>query len=123
MQGELIPCGGGDPIPLNESILLVGRRESCDISLQFPSVSSHHCELEFKEGFWSVRDLNSTNGIKVNGERTDFKWLMPGDTLTIGKKLNYTISYQPTGTTPPEEEDPFARSLMEKAGLVRPKRP
>lgn len=43
--GMLNPCGGGDPIPLLHEKLLVGRRSSCDISLKFPNVSSHHCEL------------------------------------------------------------------------------
>ena len=116
--GELIPCGGGDPIPLLKPKLLVGRRSHCDIQLQFPNISSHHCELEWVNGFWRVLDLNSSNGIKVNGVRVETKWLMPADVLSVGKH-RYEVVYMPEGQCPPEEdEDPFARSLMEKAGLV-----
>ena len=46
MLGQLIPCGGGDAIPLTGPKLLVGRRSSCDIKLDFQNVSSHHCEFE-----------------------------------------------------------------------------
>jgi adenylate cyclase len=119
MHGELVPCGGGDPIPLLKSRLLVGRRSSCDISLRFPNVSSHHCELELVNGYWHVRDLNSRNGIKVNGIRCDAKWLMPGDVVSVAKH-QYQVVYTPHGDAPaPEEEDPFAIGLLEKAGLSR----
>ncbi len=115
--GELIPCGGGDPVPLLKAKLLIGRRSHCDIQLEFPNVSSHHCELEFTNGFWRVQDLGSSNGIKVNNERIDSKWLMPGDVLTIAKH-RYEMAYTPEGQRPPDEdENVFSRSLMEKAGL------
>jgi adenylate cyclase len=97
---------------------MVGRRTSCDISLRFPNVSSHHCEVELINGYWRVRDLGSTNGIKVNGVRCDSKWLMPGDVLSVAKH-HYEVIYSPqTDGPPPEEEDPFAKGLLEKAGLV-----
>ncbi len=122
MLGELVPCGGGDPIPLLKDNLLVGRRSRCDIALQFPNVSSHHCELELIDGYWHVRDMRSRNGIKVNGVRCEAKWLMPGDVLSVAKH-RYELVYTPSGDGPPpedvEEEDIFARSLMEKAGLER----
>ena len=40
--GELVPVGGGDPIPLLKKTLLVGRRETCDVVLRFANVSSNH---------------------------------------------------------------------------------
>ena len=118
--GELIPCGGGDPVPLFKVKLLIGRRSHCDIQLQFPNISSHHCELEFLNGFWRVQDMGSSNGIKINGERLDSKWLMPGDVLSIGKH-RYEVHYSPPdGQRPPEDqEDIFSRGLLEKAGLER----
>ncbi len=119
MHGELVPCGGGDPIPLLKPKLLVGRRSSCDISLRFPNVSSHHCEFELINGYWYVRDLNSRNGIKVNGVRCDSKWLMPGDVVSVSKH-QYQVNYTPHGELPvQEDEDPFAIGLLEKAGLTR----
>lgn len=123
MLGKLIPCGGGDPIPLMGKKLLIGRRSSCDIKLDFQNVSSHHCELELKEGYWHIRDLGSSNGIKVNGERCPSKCLSPGDMITIAK-YSFNIDYDVKGDGPvPEEENTFSRSLMEKAGLEVERRP
>jgi hypothetical protein len=117
--GELVPCGGGDPIPLLKAKLLIGRRDSCDISLRFPNVSSHHCQLELINGYWNVKDLGSRNGIKVNGVRCDNKWLLPGDEVSIAKH-RYEMVYTPdTDAPPPADEDPFAIGLLEKAGLAR----
>src|SRR5438093_7876857 len=93
-NGELIPAGGGDSIPLIREKLTIGRRNSCDIPLRLPSVSGLHCELTFHDGFWWIRDLNSTNGIKVNGVKVPKKLLNPHDTITIAKR-NFTIDYTP----------------------------
>ena len=124
--GELVPVGGGDAIPLVSDVMTIGRRPSCDIRLNFQNISGTHCELAFKGGIWHLRDLNSTNGVKVNGERTLRRQLRPGDEIGIaGHK--YTIQYQlPPGTKmeelfAEEEENVFGQSLMEKAGLEKPK--
>lgn len=118
MLGELNPCGGGDAIPLTQPKLLVGRRSRCDITLRFKNVSSQHCELELKNGYWYIRDLGSTNGIKVNGMRVDAKCLMPGDEVMISRHA-FNIEYNVDVNAPPpeDEDDPFQLSLMEKAGL------
>lgn len=119
MLGELVPCGGGDPIPLLKGKLLIGRMRDCDIVLGFANISGKHCQLELLNGYWYVRDLRSRNGIKVNGMRCDSKFLLPGDELSIAKH-RYEVTYEPAaGAPPPEEENPFALSLLEKAGLMR----
>jgi len=130
MYGELIPVGGGDPIPLLKKSLLVGRRESCDIVLRFSNVSAHHCQLTLNGGYWYIHDLNSRNGIKVNGVRATEKRLDPGDTISIAKH-RYEVHYSPmdlgaVGPPPPEvrEAEIFNKSLLESAGLERsPKTP
>lgn len=126
MLGELQPRGGGDPIPLLKSTLLVGRRESADIVLRFPNVSGTHCELSLVDGYWYVKDLGSSNGTKVNGQRITEKLLEPGDTLSIAKH-DYSVVYDPIQNDGGEiEADPrrsdsvFPRSLLETAGLERP---
>ncbi len=122
-NGELLPTGGGDPIPLIREALTVGRRESSDIRLNFPDISGVHCELYFRNGYWYVRDLNSTNGVKVNGTRVQEKVLHPRDELSIGRKRKFHIDYDmPTGQSmmEEEEEDILGQSLLEKAGLEKP---
>jgi adenylate cyclase len=127
LQGELLPVGGGDPIPLIRPVLKVGRRESCDIPLKFPDISGIHCELIFREGYWYIRDLNSTNGVKVNGIRVQEKMLHPRDEISIGRKRRYTIQYEfPAGGKIREEDevDIMSQSLLQKAGLERePRQP
>ena len=123
MYGELLPLGGGDPIPLLKTTLLVGRRESADIVLRFPNVSGHHCELSVADGSWTIKDLRSSNGTKVNGSRVTEQRLNPGDKISIAKH-DYEIAFDPLrlgGTAPDEEqtqlEKVFGRSLLESAGL------
>jgi len=125
MYGEMIPVGGGDPIPLLKRSLLVGRRESCDVVLRFSNVSAHHCQLTLNGGYWYVRDLQSRNGTKVNGVRVTEKRLDPGDILSVARH-KYEVRYSPAelgavGPPPPDaaEEDIFRHSLLERAGLVR----
>ncbi len=124
--GELVPVGGGDAIPLVSEVMTLGRRESCDICLKFQNISGTHCELSLRDGVWHLRDLNSTNGVKVNGERTLQRRLRPGDEIDISKH-KYVIQYQPPADVKldevfaEQEENVFGQSLMEKAGLVKPK--
>ena len=94
MYGELIPQGGGDPIPLLKKQLLVGRRESCDIVLRFANVSAHHCQFFVNGGYWYVRDMQSRNGVKVNGIRVQEKRIDPGDSLAVAKH-KYRVEYSP----------------------------
>src|SRR5262249_10983537 len=121
---ELVPNGGGDTIPLLRESLTVGRRESCDICMRFPNVSGVHCEFVYRNGYWYLRDLNSTNGVKVNGLRVQEKLLHPKDEISIGKR-RYTIHYElPADRRALEEvveEDIMSQPLLEKAGLERPR--
>ncbi len=124
---ELIPLGGGDSIPLIRPVMTVGRRESCDICLKFPNISGLHCELSLRDGYWFFRDLGSSNGIKVNGARTLQRPVRPGDEIAIANR-RYTIQYNITSDAEDalesqlrEEDGLRSMSLMEKAGLAKPK--
>ena len=126
MYGELIPAGGGDPIPLLKTELKFGRRESNDVVLRFPNVSGEHCVLTLENGYWFLTDLDSQNGTKVNGSRILRKRVDPGDHLSIAKHA-YEIQYSPTdngalGGPPPDEDDVrqvMNASLLQRAGLQR----
>lgn len=130
MFGELLPQSGGDPIPLLKKRLRVGRREGNDVVLNFGNVSGHHCLMEIEEGYWFIRDLNSRNGVKVEGKRITAglrKRLDPGMKVTIAKH-EYEISYEPTELgaygTPPQDEQLdnfFGTGLLDRAGLKRDK--
>ena len=124
LNGELVPFGGGEVVPLIRDVMTLGRRESCDIPQPFPNISGLHCEFRFRDGYWIIRDLNSTNGIKVNGVRVQERPLKPGDEITIGKR-RYAIQYQISAfalveleALLTEDEDMFSKSLLERAGLA-----
>ena len=64
--------------------LLLGRHGECDVILEHLSVSRRHARLSFRDGHWVLRDLDSTNGTRVNGKRVVRCRLEPGDRLSLG---------------------------------------
>jgi pSer/pThr/pTyr-binding forkhead associated (FHA) protein len=64
-------------------MVVVGRHRHCDSRLISPRVSRWHCCLTEVEGQVWVRDLGSTNGVWINGQRTTSGRLQPGDVLSI----------------------------------------
>jgi adenylate cyclase len=128
MYGYLTPVGGGDSFPLSKTELTVGRKKSCDIVLNFDNISGKHCQLVLSEGYWYVLDLQSTNGVKVNGNRVTDSRVDPGTTLAISKHV-FKLQYDPrkNGATglPPNRmlhgNDILSQSLLQRAGLERAK--
>ncbi len=90
MRAHLVPIkGGGKPIQITRDVTLVGRQDDlCDICLETTSVSKMHCLIVRTDGLLFIRDLGSTNGTKVNGQRVVRGALLPGDELAFaGEKF------------------------------------
>src|SRR5919204_2689636 len=64
--------------------MLLGRSHECDIQLSDPNVSRRHAELRQEGATYWIVDLDSTNGIEVNGQRLKRAKLETGDTVTLG---------------------------------------
>jgi pSer/pThr/pTyr-binding forkhead associated (FHA) protein len=62
----------------------VGRVEDNAFQIEEPSVSSRHCEILLRGGDIVIKDLNSTNGTFINGEKVSEGVLKPGQTLRLG---------------------------------------
>lgn len=92
MAIRLVPLDGGQPIELAKDMILVGRTEDCDIHIDHKSVSKLHCVLVCTEGLILVRDLGSTNGTRVNGQRIRRAALLPDDQLAIAT-FRYRVSF------------------------------
>src|SRR4051794_11990120 len=83
MRAQLIPLDGTPPIDITKDLVVVGRKEDCDIRLEHKSVSKLHCVIVRTDGLLLLRDLGSTNGTRVNGTRVRRAALLPNDALTI----------------------------------------
>ena len=83
MRAQLLPLDGGLPIDINKDMIVVGRKEDCDLRLEHKSVSKMHCVLVKTDGLLLLRDLGSTNGTRVNGTRVRRAALLPNDQLSI----------------------------------------
>jgi len=70
---------------LENELYRIGRSNECDIVVENKSVSKLHAELAFVEGDWFVKDLGSSNGVLVNGERVEEARLESGDRLQLGR--------------------------------------
>src|SRR4051794_33498684 len=83
MRAQLLPADGGGPIDLVKDMVVVGRKDDCDVRLDHKSVSKMHCVLVKADGLLLVRDLGSTNGTRVNGVRVRRAALLPDDQLSV----------------------------------------
>ena len=74
-------------LELNEGTFAVGRNASCQLSLDDPLVSRRHAIFELQGGGVTIEDLNSRNGVIVNGHRIEAKVnLNVGDRILIGSQ-------------------------------------
>ena len=72
-------------VVLNPRGMIIGRSSNCDIVLDNDKISRQHARV-FRDPFdrWLVQDLDSRNGIKVNGMRVEVYAILPGETVAIG---------------------------------------
>jgi pSer/pThr/pTyr-binding forkhead associated (FHA) protein len=121
MRAQLIPVEGGAAIDVVKDVTLVGRKEDCDLRLDHKSVSKLHCVIVKTDGLLLLRDLGSTNGTRVNGQRIRRAALLPNDQLTIAG-FNFRIRLG--GEEPPVPVSPDERTqnldAKEVARLLQP---
>ena len=118
MLAQLIPDDGGNAIPITRDLTLVGRsREQCDLFLNRNSISKLHCMIVKTDGLLFVRDLGSTNGTKVNGQRIIRGALLPGDQLSFANiKFRVHLGPDAAPVTLHEATEPLSRGDVDDAG-------
>jgi pSer/pThr/pTyr-binding forkhead associated (FHA) protein len=84
MPAQLLALTDGPSILLDKPILLLGRHGECDVQLNSRKVSRRHCCIAQVHDYLVVRDLGSTNGVRINGQRVLEGRLRGGDELTVG---------------------------------------
>src|SRR5690606_11279688 len=90
MYGHLVPSSGGEALPLRKTRMFLGRAKGSDAPL---CRDNAYCQLELIEGFWHIEDLNTPQGLKVNGRTCKRPRLMPDEEITIGRH-RYRISFE-----------------------------
>ncbi len=75
---------GNVRVEMSRTSAILGRHSRADIRLAFPEVSRRHCRVTFENGQWHIADLDSLNGVFVNGERMHEAVLYDGDRVRIG---------------------------------------
>lgn len=70
-------------IELTRPDMILGRHSSADLRVPLPDISRRHCRFVFEEGIWKIFDLNSLNGIYINGERVQLSALKDGDEIGL----------------------------------------
>jgi pSer/pThr/pTyr-binding forkhead associated (FHA) protein len=81
---RLVLQPSGATVELTQPDVLIGRHSLADIRLPLPDVSRRHCRMMFSQGHWQIIDLNSLNGVYLNGEPVRQATVRAGDMLRIG---------------------------------------
>jgi len=116
---QLIPENGGEPITIDKDVSVVGRQdEGCDITIEHKSVSKIHCVIVRTDGLLFVRDLLSTNGTRVNGQRVTRAALLPGDVLAVAH-AKFRVHLGPS----PANSEPAAPNATQAMAYVNPPKP
>jgi hypothetical protein len=114
----------GSKYPLDDSAFTVGRSPSASIA--FPEdnfLSGTHCSFQATPGGVLLRDLNSTNGTFLQGQRITQSELRPGDLITVGSitlRIVIEPERRPTNPPPPATAKRTAAILSQFATLAAP---
>jgi pSer/pThr/pTyr-binding forkhead associated (FHA) protein len=80
------PSGDGVTFRLPAgAVKTIGRSTGAEFMVDAALVSRLHCQLTATADALHVKDLGSTNGTFVNGQRVNAAQLKPGDRLSIGR--------------------------------------
>jgi hypothetical protein len=85
MEREVVTLTvNGERHEIDQRRVVIGRSRDCDIQLSDSNVSRRHAELRQEGATYWIVDLDSTNGVVVNGRRQARAKLQDGDTITLG---------------------------------------
>lgn len=115
-QAYLVAGNGADErrVPIGSS-LVVGRGGSCDLVIRDLAASRRHLRIDREDGGFTCRDLGSSNGTRVNGERVTHHRLADGDEIRVGKT---TLVFELERRTPsrPPEKTVFLQTIIDAEG-------
>jgi hypothetical protein len=81
---EIHEDGAVRTVPVHRDSVTIGRLPDCDVVIEDKGASRRHAQLKRKGATYTLTDLGSTNGTKLNGETIQSRELHNGDKITIG---------------------------------------
>jgi hypothetical protein len=91
--GGSLVLADGTRVQLGPGVVTIGRAAECQVRLSDTSVSRRHAEVRAGADGWSIADLGSTNGTRVNGAVVTERKLKDGDRIAVGdSQLRYESS-------------------------------
>jgi pSer/pThr/pTyr-binding forkhead associated (FHA) protein len=102
-SATLVSLNGQPDIRIEANILLVGRSSECDVVVDSKKISRKHCCLVLVDDYLIVRDLGSTNGCRLNGQRSEEFRARSGDEVAVAD-LNYRL--EPDGAAKTKDAAP-----------------
>lgn len=111
MPARLVALNDGLDIWVDKPILLLGRHPECDVQIDSRKISRRHCCIAQVNDYLVIRDLDSTNGIRINGIRVIEGKLEADDEVTIGN-FTYRVTWG-------EDDDPPAARARPPAAAPR----
>jgi pSer/pThr/pTyr-binding forkhead associated (FHA) protein len=119
-------AAAGTVFPLTDASVLIGRSLEAQVSINEQAISNEHARIEQNGAKFTLRDLGSTNGTYVNGQRlVDAVVLAGGDTVRMGSTTFTFVTREsglPKGTvklTDPNPDFPLEPQLHDKRNDVR----
>ena len=112
------PSGNRSPVPLEPVPFLIGRQADNHLVLRDNRASRSHARIVWDAGEYVVEDLNSRNGITVNGEKRERAQLKEGDVIGFGVEDSYELIFRTAGqenTIAPATGLRRLRSILEVA--------
>src|SRR3989338_2392741 len=97
-------------LTLSKNLTKIGKRENNDLIINDKTVSRNHLEIEYASDSFLLRDLGSTNGTYLNGNRVKEAYLAPGDRIKLGNTVIEFVAY--------DEKIAIEPSKQEQCGLL-----
>jgi hypothetical protein len=90
--------GSKEPLVVHAPLLTIGRDASCQLPLLVNGVADHHARIERRDDGYYLRDLNSPNGVSINGRLITERRLASGDELEVGSvRMRFEILHDLPG--------------------------
>ena len=102
----------GSQVPITHWENVIGRSKTCDVCIDFPTVSRNHAVLtRYDDGSWTISDTGSKDGVRVNNRQVQICALRETDKITIG---GVDMHLQPIS----EKQEALQAQLRTKAATI-----